>query len=55
MESGAAGSVSGQSVNTSTFQSPALAASIQGSADAYEMKCLLDEATASALEDLLSS
>jgi hypothetical protein len=55
MESGSAGSEAGQTANSQTFQSPALAANIQGSADAYEMKCLLDEATASALEQLLSS
>lgn len=54
MESGAAGSVAGQSMNSAVFQSPALAANTQGSADAYEMKCLLDEATANALEQLLS-
>lgn len=54
MESGAAGSVAGQSMNSAVFQSPALAANTQRSADAYEMKCLLDEATANALEQLLS-
>lgn len=55
MESGAAGSVAGQCENSGAFQSPALAAKTQGSADAYEMKCLLDETTARALEQLLSS
>lgn len=54
MESGSAGSFAGQSVSDTTFQSPALATKNQG-ADAFEMKCLLDEATATALEKQLAS
>ncbi len=54
MESGSAGSHAGQSVSEATFQSPALATKNQ-SADAFEMKCLLDEATATAIEQQLTS